>query len=576
MQKNQLYYGDNLDVLRLHLKPETVDLIYLDPPFKSNQDYNVLFTEQDGSRSAAQIKAFEDTWRWDQGAVNLYHAIVEAGGKLAEALQAFRKLLGDTDMLAYLSMMAPRLEELHRVLKPDGSIYLHCDPTASHYLKVLMDTVFKPENFRSEIIWRRTGTHGKSLRYAPIHDTILFYSKGAKFKWNFPRKPYMKGHVEEYFVKDEKGWRTNYYGNVLTGPGLRGGESGKPWRGFDPSEKGRHWAIPRAIVDDCGEDFSGLSQHQKFDRLYELGYIKITKGQAWPIYEHYLSPADGQNVPDVWAYQSYTSGTVFGTDDGIDEDVRWLSPNDQERLGYPTQKPEGLLERIIRASSDKGDVVLDPFCGCGTAVSVAQRLERTWIGIDITHLAVTLIKHRLKTRFGDSLEYDVVGEPTTVKDAEALAASDPYQFQWWALGQVGARPNEKKKGPDKGIDGRLYFHDEGTSGKTKQIILSVKAGSVSVNHVRDLRGVLERENAEFGVLISMKEPTKPMRTEAADAGSYTHSWTNEKYPRLQLLTIRDLLGGKGIEYPKFVSNVTYKASKAEKKKYAKTLDLPGT
>ncbi|MGB2604976.1 MAG: site-specific DNA-methyltransferase, partial [Candidatus Sulfotelmatobacter sp.] len=457
---NKLYYGDNIDILRRYLPTESVDLTYLDPPFKSNQDYNVLFAEQDGSRAAAQIKAFGDTWRWDTASASAYQETVEQGGKVSDALQAFRKFLGDNDMLAYLAMMAPRLVELRRVLKANGSIYLHCDPTASHYLKMLMDAVFGPVSFRSEIIWRRTATHGKSRRYAPIHDTILLYTKSSEYKWNFPRRPYMRKHVEQYFVQDEQGWKTAYYGNVLTGSGLRGGESGKPWRGIDPSAKGRHWAIPGVIVEDSGEDMSELTQHEKLDRLLELGFITITPGEAWPMYEHRLQPSDGQNVADIWSFQPYTEGTVFGTEKGIDEDVRWLSPQDQERLGYQTQKPEGIMERIIRAGSDEGDTVLDSFCGCGTTIAVAQRLKRKWVGIDITQAAIVVIKERLKSRFDEKVEYDVIGEPTTVPDAEALAKQDPYQFQWWALGLVGARPTEGKKGADKGIDGRLYFHDE--------------------------------------------------------------------------------------------------------------------
>lgn len=560
---NQLYYGDNIDILRRYVATESVDLTYLDPPFKSNQDYNVLFVEQDGSRAAAQIKAFGDTWRWDTASASAYQEVVEQGGKVSDALQAFRKFLGDNDMLAYLAMMAPRLVELRRVLKPTGSIYLHCDPTASHYLKMLMDAVFGPLSFRSEIIWRRTATHGKSRRYAPIHDSILFYTKSGEYKWNFPRKPYMRKHVEQYFVKDEKGWKTAYYGNVLTGSGLRGGESGKPWRGIDPSAKGRHWAIPSVIVEDSGEDMSELTQHQKLDRLLELGFITITPGEAWPMYEHRLQPTDGQNVSDLWTFQPYTEGTVFGTDKGIDDDVRWLSPQDQERLGYQTQKPEGILERIIRASSDEGDTVLDSFCGCGTTIAVAQRLKRKWVGIDITQAAIVVIKERFRSRFDEKVEYSVIGEPTTVPDAEALARQDPYQFQWWSLGLVGARPTDGKKGADKGIDGRLYFHDEPKS--TKQIIFSVKAGAMHATYVRDLRGVIEREKADIGVLISMDQPTQLMRSEAASAGFY-QAPSGKHHPRMQLLTVAELLAGKGVDYPPEEArrNVTFKpAQRAE-------------
>ena len=570
MPENTLYYGDNLQVLRDHFADESVDLIYLDPPFKSNQDYNILFREQDGSRSAAQIKAFDDTWRWDQGSVAAYQQIVEAGGKLAETMLALRQLAGESDMLAYLSMMAPRLAELYRVLKPTGSLYLHCDPAASHYLKTLLDAVFDPAQFRSEIVWRRTGAHSKSRRFNPIHDTILFYTKSDQYRWNYPTRPYMSGHVDEYFVKDERGYRTNYYGNVLTGSGIRGGESGKPWQGFDPTAKGRHWAIPGVLLYDIDEDLSQLSQHQKLDRLLELGHIKIIPGQAWPVYERYLKPEDGYPVADLWAYQPYTQGTVFGTDQGVDEDVRWLSPRDQERLGYPTQKPEALLERIIRASSNEGEVVLDPFCGCGTTIAAARRLGRTWRGIDITHLAVGLIKSRLQSAFGRQIvdEYEVVGEPTALPDARALAEQDRYEFQRWALGLVGGRPAGRvgavSRGADRGIDGRIYFH-EGSTTRTSQIIISVKSGNVGVRDVRDLRAVVDRENAEIGVLITLRAPTRPMLTEAADGGLYHSTVWNRSYPRLQVLTIEALLAGEEIDYPpsQQVSRTFRQAPRAE-------------
>lgn len=568
---NTLYYGDNLDVLHRHIKESTVDLVYLDPPFKSNVDYNVLFTEQNGSRATAQIKAFEDTWRWDQQSARAFEEIVERGGAVSQVMQAFRTFLGENDMLAYLAMMAPRLVALHRVLKSTGSIYLHCDPAASHYLKLLMDGVFGPEQFRNEIIWRRTGAHGKSRRYAPIHDTILFYSKTNDYKWNWPKKPYMRGHVKEYLVRDDKGWRTNYYGNVLTGSGLRFGESGKPWRGFDPGAKGRHWAVPKSLLDETEEDLSGLGQHQKLDRLFELGYIKIVAGQAWPIYEHYVEPSEGQAVGDIWAFQPYTEETVHGTDEGIDVDVRWLSPRDQERLGYQTQKPEGLLQRIIRASSDESDTVLDPFCGCGTTIAVAQSLKRCWIGIDITQAAIVVIKQRLLDSFMGSANYEVVGEPVSLPDARTLAVQSPYQFQWWALGLVGARPTEEKKGADRGIDGRLYFHDDPKGGETRQIIFSVKSGSVMPSHVRDLRGVVEREKAEMGVLICVEEPTPAMRTEAAAAGFYNSRLG--KHPKLQILTAEELLRGRTINAPPYRAQKTFKRARPSRPKKQKHPDL---
>ena len=553
---NKLYFGDNLPLMREHIPNESVDLIYLDPPFNSNANYNVLFREHDSSESAAQIQAFEDTWKWNKEAELAYQRVVTQGPrKLADMLQAMRTFLGRNDMMAYLTMMAPRLVELHRVLKPTGSIYLHCDPTASHYLKLLMDAVFGKERFLNEVIWRRTGTHNKARRYAPIHDVILFYSKTQNFNWKNSRRPYMRGHVEEYFVKDDQGWRTNYYGNVLTGSGIRGGESGRPWRGFDPTAKGRHWAIPGRLVEDINEDLSKLTQHQKLDRLYELGYIKIREGQAWPVYEHYITPEDGQAVSDIWAYQPYTDGTVFGREDGVDSDVRWLSTTDRERLNYQTQKPEGLLERIISASSNEGDVVLDPFCGCGTAVAVAERLNRKWIGIDITHLAISLMRSRLRDSFADDLsDYEVIGSPADVESARALSLeggnTGRYQFEYWALGLVEARPGrDMKKGADAGIDGYINFFDD-NSGKAKTVIVQVKSGRVGSNIVRDLRGVMEREHADMSLLITLEPPTKPMNDEATSAGFYTpEAYPDRHFPRVQIATIKDILNGNGPAIP---------------------------
>jgi DNA modification methylase len=547
-----LYYGDNLDILRRYVNDESVDLIYLDPPFNSAQDYNILFAEKDGTAAASQIKAFGDTWHWDQASAAEFEEIVEGGGRVAEVMLAFRALFRrPNDMLAYLTMMAPRLIELHRVLQPWGSIYLHCDSTASHYLKLLMDGIFEPQNFRNEVVWRRTGAHNKVRRFGPVHDSILFYTKTDKFKWNYPKRPYMRGHVEENFVQEGDKYKTDYYGNVLTGSGVRGGESGQPWRGFNPTAKKRHWAVPGAVLSDIDDDLSELSQHEKLDRLFDLGFIKIIPGQAWPIYERYLHPNDGQALSDMWAFQPYTENTVFGTEKGIDEDVRWLHPKDQERVGYPTQKPLGLLERIIRASSDQDDVVLDPFCGCGTAVSAAHYLKRKWIGIDITHLAIALIRYRMYDAFGGEVksQYKVTGEPTSLPDARALAGEDRHQFELWALGLVDARPNEKKKGSDFGIDGNLLFHDEPTGGRSKKIKISVKSGHVSVRDVRDLRGVIERERAQIGVLITLEKPTRDMTTEASTAGFYRSPFTGENHARMQILTIEKLLDGRTIDFP---------------------------
>ncbi len=461
---NQLYYGDNLDVLRLHVADESVDLVYLDPPFNSNANYNVLFAERDGTQAAAQIKVFDDTWRWDEGAARAYEDVVEAGGRVSQVMQAFRTFLGESDMLAYLAMMAPRLVELRRVLKPTGSLYLHCDSTASHYLKMLLDAVFGPVNFRNEIVWRYKKYQKAEMRYFTRNsDRILFYLKSAE--------------ADALFT-------------------------------------------PQFLLLDTPKRF--------LKRVWDKATGRIVNSKNAEGHVEYIE-VDKEKIDDVWA-------------------LTYLMPAARERLGYPTQKPEALLARIINASSNKGDVVLDPFCGCGTTVAAAQALGRQWIGIDVTNLAITLIRHRLKDAYGDDIEqtYQVIGEPVSVQDAEALAAADPYQFQWWALGLVGARPAEGKKGADQGIDGRIYFHD-GDTGKTKQIVLSVKAGKLQATYVRDLRGVVEREQAALGVLLTLNAPTKPMRTEAASAGFYASPWG--QHPRVQILTVGELLAGEKLDAP---------------------------
>jgi len=528
--KNRLYYGDNLKVLREHVEAESVDLVYLDPPFKSDQDYNVLFAEQNGTRSGAQIRAFQDTWRWDQAAAAAYQEVVESGGRISLVMQGLRQAIGENDMLAYLAMMAPRLVELHRVLKPTGSIYLHCDPTASHYLKLLMDAVFGPTSFLNEIIWKRTYAHGSSRRYGPLHDTILYYAKTTSYLWTNPKVQHDPEYIAKHFTQQDEQGR-EFQPISLTGAGVRHGESGNPWRGTNPTDVGRHWALPKHVLSSLGLH-EGTVQ-QALDALDAAGLIYWPEKEGGtPRLKWYADRLEGAAIGDVWT------------------DIPPISARSAERLGYPTQKPEPLLRRIIEASSREGETVLDPFCGCGTTIAVAQRLNRTWLGIDITHLAISLIKHRLHNAFGDGIQetYEVVGEPADFHGARALAAEDPYQFQYWALGLVGARPVEQRKGPDKGIDGRIFFHDSVESQDTKQIVLSVKGGKVQVAQIRDLHGVVEREKAAIGVLITMQDPTQAMRAEAASAGFYDSPWGTQ-HPRLQILTVQQLLSGKKIDMP---------------------------
>ncbi|MEO1165712.1 MAG: DNA methyltransferase [Chloroflexota bacterium] len=568
MQPNSLYYGDNLDILRQHIPDESVDLIYLDPPFNSSRDYNVLFADESGNESEAQITAFKDTWHWTSTAEDTYYDLVtDAPAHVTTAIEAMMTLIGRNQMMAYLVMMTARLVELHRVLKPTGSLYLHCDPTASHYLKIVLDAIFDVKNFRNEIIWRRTGSHNTSRSYGSIHDVILFYTKTSNYTFNVVKRPYMLGHVEDRYKYDEvkDKYKFTSGGNILTGPGATNGESGQEWRGFNPSAKNRHWAVPGFLAEQMPPEFEELGVLAKLEALYQVDLIEIEEGRAWPTPVRYLNEDDGQPLQDIWAYQPYTDGTVYGTEDGIDKDIAWLGTTDPERLGYPTQKPVALVERIISASSNEGDVVLDPFCGCGTAISAAQRLNRKWVGIDITHLSISLQKFRLRNEFDldPATDYTIVGEPTTVEGARALATDSDndgrYQFQFWALslvqakplgGQVGSRTG--RRGADKGIDGIVNFFDMKPSQRkprAKKVVVQVKSGKVGSKDIRDLVGTVKREKAALGVFLTLESPTKDMTKEAVSAGYYESPMWNEKYPKIQILTVEDLLDGKHIEMP---------------------------
>ena len=522
--KNKLFFGDNLRILREYVADESVDLIYLDPPFNSNANYNVLFKEKSGQHSHAQITAFEDTWEWGAEAEETYYETVLKGGRLAEFIQAFRVIIGQSDMMAYLVMMAPRLKELHRVLKSTGGIYLHCDPTASHYLKLLMDAVFGVENFKTEIIWKRSSAHsdGKQGRkqHGRIHDVLLFYTKlEANHTWNQLYTQYDRQYVDEFYRHIEAGTGRRYRLGGITGPG--GAAKGNP--SYEVMGVTRYWRYSKARMEE----------------LIAEGRVIQTSPGGVPAYKRYLDEMAGVPIQDIWF------------------DINPIGAHAQERLGYPTQKPEALLERIISASSNEGDVILDPFCGCGTSISVAEQLHRKWIGIDITHLAITLIRHRLFDHFKSELApYEVMGDPKDLASAQALATQDRYQFQWWAAGLVEAFPaqDKRKKGADSGIDGIINFVDD-MSGQAKRIIIQVKSGHVKVGDIRDLKGVMEREKAAIGCFITLEESSGPMRTEAVSAGFYESALkmegkSAEKFSRIQILTIAELLAGKKLEFPR--------------------------
>lgn len=460
---NALYYGDNLPVLRSHVASDSVDLVYLDPPFNSNRNYNILFKNKSGVGAEAQIQAFGDTWTWGPQSEAIYDDIVRHGAPaLADTIEAMRKLLGENDMLAYLVMMAPRIVELHRVLKPTGTIYLHCDATAGHYLKLLLDAVFGIRRFLNEIIWHyQTSSGAPKAALLKNHDLIFRYAKGdpAAVTWNAPREPWPEATLRKY-QKDEQG------------------------------------------------------------RIYRL-QNKFNK-------RYYIDPA-GKLMDDVW-------------------DIT-LTSRSAERLGYPTQKPLELLERIILASSNPGDLVLDPFCGCGTTVDAAQKLDRRWLGIDITFLAIDLIDKRLRYRHGDDVAktYKIHGIPRDKEGAFALFSENPFDFERWAVSLVHGQPNEKQVG-DKGIDGVIKLAlDRKKIGKA---LVSVKGGKqINPAMVRDLVGTVKSQGAELGVLITMTEPTSGMRQAASAAGTWTWDFANQDFPKVQILTVAELLSGKKPDLP---------------------------
>ncbi len=548
--QNTLFYGDNLPILREYFSDECIDLIYLDPPFNSSRSYNVLFKDEGGQEAEAQITAFEDTWHWNAATERAYHEMIQnSPANVARMIGALREFVGTNQMMAYLVMMATRLVELHRVLKPTGSLYLHCDTTASHYLKVILDTIFGVENFRNEVTWKRSSAHNDSTnRFGRISDVLLFYSKTDNSTFNRLYTPYSKEYLSSEWKKLPSG---RYY---------------KSENMLDPQNKMKEY------------DFMGTVARWRYtpEKLMDLwnapqtevpnshGRVKLGENGK-PIKRCrivFLDDMLGVPLQDIW------------------DDIKYIAGGSSEGLGYPTQKPLALLERIIQASSNEGDLILDPFCGCGTAVAAAHKLNRRWVGIDVTHLSIALMKYRMNDMFGlkEKTDYQVIGEPEDVSSAKQLAKDDRYQFQWWALSLVQAKPlggesgsREGKKGSDKGIDGVINFVNE--KNKTERVLIQVKSGHVKSGDVRDLRGVLDREEAALGVFITLEEPSKDMTTEAVSSGYYHSDLWQKDYPRIQILTIEDLLNGKGIDMPKYVSGQTFKQAEKVKRKQGKQGEL---
>ena len=510
---NKLYYGDNLSIMEGMAK-YSVDLVYLDPPFKSQQNYNLLYKTLTGKPVPEQAEAFCDTWEMDAEkdriARNMPVLMKQYGVEqyYVDFWRLWMQALRHTQphLLAYLIYMVQRLLHMKVILKPTGAIYLHCDPTAAHYIKVMMDGIFGHTNFRSEIVWKRTSAHSSAKRYGPVHDVILFYTVSDKYTWNRLYQPYDPDYVETFFDQTDNDGR-RYKRGDLTGAGIRHGETGLEWRGIDVTAKGRHWAYPPVVMDKMDED--GLVHWPK-------------KKGGMPRLKNYEDEAKGVPLQDIWT------------------DIRPIHNLSSQRLGYPTQKPMALLDRIIRSSTNEGDVVFDPFCGCGTTIYAAHEAERGWIGCDVAILAVRLVEGQLLDRYGliEGEHYEEHGIPNSVASALALFQHDPFQFEHWAVEYVRGFPT--KKTGVKGIDGRIYFE---TKKELGLMVLSVKGGNVRPTDIRDLIGVLSvEEGAELAGFISNKEPSKAMKAAAAQAGQWEYE--DVAYDRVQLLTVKEIVEDK--------------------------------
>ena len=517
---NALFYGDNLGYLR-EMDRDCVDLVYLDPPFNSKANYNLLFRSPQGGSVQAQTTAFVDTWRWDMPAEMAFDDVLTSGSPAAGMLKALRAFLGESDLMAYLAMMTPRLIELRRVLKPHGTLYLHCDTHAAHYLKVVLDGIFGANAFVNEISWRRAAgksDHAQGATHFPrLRDVILRYSRDPAMKptYHQPFTPYGQAYAAaKYPFTDPDGRRFGLWD--MTGPG--GAAKGNPR--YEVMGVARHWRYSR----------------DRMESLLAEGRVVQPSPGAVPRYKRYLDEMPGVPVGDDWG------------------DISPINSQAQERLGYPTQKPLPLLKRLIEASSNPGDVVLDPFCGCGTTVEAADALGRRWIGIDITHHAIDVIEGRLKAA-NPAASYRVTGRPLDLESAERLAARDPYEFQWWANWMIGVQNyRERKKGADKGIDGIIYFHNPPHG--VGQTIVSVKAGKhVDPSMIDALAGTVKREDAQFGVFVCLTKPTDGMRQRAAGQG--IQHVGREAFGKIQIITAAELLAGGQPRLPRPVETAAF-------------------
>ena len=521
-----LVRGDNLEEMR-RFPDECIDLIATDPPFNSKRDYFVPYRDEHGQEPDTLIRAFTDTWTWGEAAEEAYgELIVEVGGQIGDTIQGLRQFLNQTPMMAYLVMMAIRIVEMNRILKPTGSFYLHCDSASSHYLKIVLDAVFGASNFRNEIVWQRTSAHNDGNRFGRVHDIILSYSKSSQPLWN----PVYTEHDPEYVKKfyrheDERG---RYQVDNLTGAGTTQGESGQSWRGVDPTAVSRHWAIPHRNSWPEGveppENYESLSVHEKLDVLDANGLIYWPPTGRVPRFKRYLSTSKGRRVHDVIT------------------DINPLSGQSKERTGYPTQKPIELYKRIVAASSNEGDLILDPFCGCGTTLMASEALNRHWIGIDLTYLATGAVRLQIERLFPQLRnEITITGTPENAEQALELARTNPYGFEEWCATHVlHFRPNARRGG-DGGIDGTFRFPIGRIQGRQAygKAVAQVKGGNYTLGHIRDFRTAMQNEEADLGVFVVTSPPSRGMETEASRSGTYNHPSYEFSCPKLQIYQIQD-------------------------------------
>ena len=525
-----LIRSDNLEAMR-EFSDESVDLIATDPPFNSKRDYFVPYRDERGQEPDTLVRAFTDTWRWGEAAAETYtELIVDVSAQVSDTIQGLRQFLNETPMMAYLVMMGIRIVEMQRILKPTGSLYLHCDPSASHYLKIILDAVFGASNFRNEIVWQRTSAHNDGNRFGRVHDIILFYSKNPRPLWNPVYTAHDPEYVERFYrYEDERG---RYQVDNLTAAGTTQGESGQPWRGVDPTGVGRHWAIPHrnSWPEDVQppENYENLSVQARLDALDANGLIYWPPRGRVPRFRRYLSTSRGRRVHDVIT------------------DINPLAGQAKERTGYPTQKPVELYKRFITAASNEENLVLDPFCGCGTTLMAAEELNRQWIGIDLTYLAIGAVKHQIERYFPQLQDsVSIVGTPENEAQALELARTDPQGFEEWCVTHVLKFKSNAKKVADGGIDGTFRFPLGKQRGRQAfgKAVAQVKGGNYTLGHIRDFRTAMQNQDADLGVFVVTSPPSSGMRTEASRTGTYRHPLFDMEAPALQIYEIQDYFRG---------------------------------